>query len=451
MMAQSLAKTPLDNWVKCKMNSSSLALTNTEIAAYQLKKLQEIVDWAYQHSPFYQRHLQNVAKHRLTCLADLTCLPFTTASHIQQQSLQMLCVAQDEINRVVTLDTSGTTDKPKRLYFTETDQELTIDFFSAAMSTFTKSGDRVFILLPGVRPGSVGNLLALALERLGAVPIYQDPNQSLMKILQNLSVSQAKIFVGIPIQALALAKFYEQNQCAAPLSLHHMLLSTDYVSQAVSKEIRRILHCEVFDHYGMTEMGLGVGIECRAHQGYHLREADLYIEVIDPQTGQLLPIGEYGELVFTTLTRRGMPLIRYRSGDLGRLLPEKCLCGTVLKNLDYIKSRKNQGLLLAERACLTMADLDEALLVLPGVIDFIVTATLDGAITVLKFQIMLLGQKNIKKTAVKAVLQQILSIRTASVLGQLRIFIEFNECNADYMTRFGKRAIQIQSRVTIGG
>ncbi len=95
----------------------------------------------------------------------------------------------------------------------------------------------------------------------------------------------------------------------------------------------------MFNHYGMTEMGLGGGVDCRALTGYHLREADLYFEIVDPVDGRPLPDGEPGEVVFTTLTRRGMPLIRYRTGDLARFLPGSCPCGTVLRRLDHVQGR----------------------------------------------------------------------------------------------------------------
>jgi phenylacetate-coenzyme A ligase PaaK-like adenylate-forming protein len=123
----------------------------------------------------------------------------------------------------------------------------------------------------------------------------------------------------------------------------------------------------------MTEMGLGGGVECEARRGYHLREADLYFEIIDPATGRVLPDGEYGEVVFTTLTRRGMPLVRYRTGDVSRFIPGKCSCGTHLKTLERITHRLAGRVFIGDRP-LTMADLDEALFAIDGVLNF--TATL---------------------------------------------------------------------------
>jgi phenylacetate-CoA ligase len=446
MVKKSLSKTPLDNWINHKIESPSACLTRQTLAEYQLRKLQETVAWAFKNSPFYHTHLPEGAAEKLTCLADLGQIPFTMSSHIQKQALKMLCVSQGEIQRIVTLATSGTTGQPKRLYFTREDQEMTMDFFCQAMSILTKAGDRVAILLPCERPGSVGDLLASAVERLGAQPIKQGIIRNLAETLQSLVTTQANVLVGIPIQVLALAKFYEGRLEQEPLAVRRILLSTDYVSKAIIQEINRILNCEVFDHYGMTEMGLGVGMECCAHQGYHLREADLYLEVIDPQTGRNLPLGQTGELVFTTLTRKGMPLIRYRTGDLSRILPENCPCGTVLQRIDTIRSRKVGRILLGENNFLTMAELDEKILALPGVIDFTATISYKSVPILLHIQLILLtccSITHLKKTAVYDALERIDAIHLANDQGQLDIEVEFLRSGSEVHPKSSKRAIQV--------
>ena len=120
----------------------------------------------------------------------------------------------------------------------------------------------------------------------------------------------------------------------------------------------------------MTEMGWGGGVECEARDGYHLREADLFVEIVDPETGRPLPDGESGEIVVTTLTRAGMPLVRYRTGDISRFHTSPCPCGTVLKRLDRITGRMSDGDCLVSGMSLTQPILDEALFSLPGVMDF---------------------------------------------------------------------------------
>jgi phenylacetate-coenzyme A ligase PaaK-like adenylate-forming protein len=112
----------------------------------------------------------------------------------------------------------------------------------------------------------------------------------------------------------------------------------------------------------MTEMGLGGAVECNARSGYHMREADLLFEIVDPDTDMPAGCGEYGEIVFSTLTRRGMPLIRYRTGDRSRFLPEPCPCGSVLGRLERISGRMNEAVRLFNGAFISIMQLDEVLL-----------------------------------------------------------------------------------------
>lgn len=118
-----------------------------------------------------------------------------------------------------------------------------------------------------------------------------------------------------------------------------VLLSAEYVSPQSRAAIRGAWGCRVFEHYGMTEMGLGCAVSCGERSGCHIRESDLYLEIIDPQTGRVLPDGEEGEVVFTTLTRRGMPFIRYRTGDWSSFLTEPCRCGSILKRISRVGDR----------------------------------------------------------------------------------------------------------------
>jgi phenylacetate-coenzyme A ligase PaaK-like adenylate-forming protein len=141
----------------------------------------------------------------------------------------------------------------------------------------------------------------------------------------------------------------------------------------------------------MTEMGLGGAVDCRARSGGHIREADLYVEIVDPDTGRPLPDGEQGELVFTTLTRTGMPLIRYRSGDLSRFIPEPCPCGTVLRRLAWVKGRRAGQVHLKGTGLVSMGDLDEALFPLPGLLNFQATVSEENGRDILQVTLLTQG------------------------------------------------------------
>lgn len=357
--------TPLEEWILQRIGEGSEGLCQKRIASYQLLKLRETIRWARERSSFYKERLAGIQEENLARLSDLSLFPFTRAEDIRENPLRFLCVSQSDVKRVVTLQSSGTTGEPKRIYFAEEDQLSTIDFFHHGMSTLVGAGERVLILLPGERPGSVGELLLTGLKRLGATGIPHGPVRDAARTLDVMERERIDALVGIPTQVLSLAR---HGECARPP--RSVLLSTDYVPNAIRSELSRIWGCEVFNHYGMTEMGFGGAVECRAHFGYHLRELDLYFEIVDPETGKPVKEGESGEVVFTTLTRRAMPLIRYRTGDLSRLIPEMCPCGTVLKTMAHVKGRIANRVEPAPGLVLTMADLDEALFPVSGLIDF---------------------------------------------------------------------------------
>ncbi len=369
------ALTPLEPWIARKIGvDAGASLTRERLEAYQLARLRETLRWAREQSPFYRAHLAG-APRDLDRLEDLVYFPFTNAADLRENGLRFLCVSQGDIQRVVTLDTSGTTGNPKRLYFTAADQELTVDFFHVGMSTLTDPGDRVLILLPGERPGSVGDLLATALGRLGAEGIKHGPVHDVVQTLDLLTERSVTGLVGVPVQVLALVRYGEAVGAVPPPALRRMLLTTDHVSNSLVRTVERAWGCEVYNHYGMTEMGLGGGVECLARRGYHLREADLYIEIIDPATGDPVPEGGRGEVVFTTLTRKGMPLIRYRTGDVSRFIPGGCRCGTVLRTLERVRERIQGRIEIGAARRLTMADLDEALFPIAGMLNFSATLT----------------------------------------------------------------------------
>ena len=278
-----LKQTPLHSWIAHKIGSSSGAFTREAIIAYQLRKVRETLYLARENSIFYRSKLNSFPPD-IASLEELKHYPFTTAEDIRREPLQFLCVSQNEIQRVVTLGSSGTTGPPKRIFFTRDDQELTIDFFRVGMSTFTAPGDRVLILLPVERPGSVGDLLAIALERMGASGIRHGLVRDVGHTLAVMANEGVNGVVGVPTQVLGLVR-NAGNEESNRFRLKSALLTMDHVPQAIVRAVEASWGCKVYNHYGMTEMGLGGGVECQARRGYHLREADLYIEVIDPING----------------------------------------------------------------------------------------------------------------------------------------------------------------------
>lgn len=325
----------LDIWTAGKLGVDIRDLDRKAIEDYQLRKIRETINWAAANSPFYAALYKD---RQINTWEDFRSLPFTTPQDTIEQGSEMVCVPQSSISRIVTMETSGTTGKPKRIYFTEQDQELTTDFFHNGMQLLVSAADNVMILMPCKRPGSIGDLLKKGLQRLGAgvVPYGLPGGSDDEEILALMEKERVTCAVALPTQLAALAGKAGPFQ----IPMKTVLLSAEYVSQESRARIQEAWGCKVFEHYGMTEMGLGCAVSCPELEGCHMRETDLYLEIIDPETGGVLPDGQEGEVVFTTLTRKGMPFIRYRTGDWSSFLPEPCPCGSILKRLSRVGDRK---------------------------------------------------------------------------------------------------------------
>jgi phenylacetate-coenzyme A ligase PaaK-like adenylate-forming protein len=369
-MMTRIPKTPLDDWIAGKIGfAGSVPLTQASLARYQTRALSAAVAHAFSRSPFYRARMDGDTPPAIACLEDIGRLPFTTAEDLRCDPQRFLCVSQGAVARVVTLQTSGTTRSPKRVFFTEADLEETIDFFQVGMSTLVAPGARVLILMPGDTHGSVGHLLAGALARMDVKGVVHGPMMDPTAAAAAILEEKITCLVGLPAQVNALAR----SQAAAmmpPGQFTSVLLAADYVPQAVIANIENIWQCEVFQHYGMTESGYGGGVDCAGHGGYHLREADLYYEIVDPGSGRPLAVGEVGEVVFTTLTRQAMPLIRYRTGDLAAFATSACPCGSSLRRMRPVSGRIEAGIDLGQGVVLALPELDEALFAVDGVLDF---------------------------------------------------------------------------------
>ncbi len=386
-----LEKTPLERWMLKKITGGAIdgkCLTPEMMREYQLDKIRETVNLAVSKSPFYRRRLARVSGGDIHCLKDLARLSFTTAEDIKENPLQFLCVSQDEISRVVTLQSSGTTGEPKRVFFTREEQEHIIDFFHYCGLNILDPGDRFLILLPGQLPGSVGDLIRIGVERPpAAVPVPHGPVADPGETLKVMQREQVDSLVGIPTQVLSLARHRDAGGRPIPIRLKNLVLVTDSAPASIVNILQQAWGCVVFNLYGTSEMGLGAAMECRALAGYHLREGDLYFEIIDPVSGNPVPEGHYGEIVFTTLTRKGMPLIRYRTGDMSRFIVEPCPCGTVMRRMERVRGRLNGKVRLAEDTFITISDLDEAIFPLDGVLNFTAAVARENETDCLRMEI----------------------------------------------------------------
>jgi len=326
----------LDSWVAGR---AGLAEPDPEaLAAWQLAALRRSMLWARIRSPFYRKRLAGLPQNFPASFTDLARLPLLTSQDLRLQAERMLCVSQDSVARVVTLNTSGTTGAPKRIFLTEEDLDATLDFFRIGMTMLARPKDTVFILLPGRTPDGAADLLGRAVQMMGARPVFARAKASPGELLRSIKREEIACLAALPSQIAALLEEPGAISLRTGI-LRSILLSGEPVAAALRSRIHDTWGAEIFAHYGLTETGFGAAVECPAHAGYHLREADLFVEIVAPETGCPLPDGEPGEIVISTLQRGGMPLLRYRTGDFGRLLPGPCACGSPLRRLGPVEGR----------------------------------------------------------------------------------------------------------------
>ena len=361
-----IGPTQLENWLKARLGQPHRSID--ALKAFQLEHLNRTLTHVKKNSPFYRRRLASIPDRPLTDLKAIAELPMTTAEDLREHHLNMLCVSHGDVSRVITMQTSGTTASPKRLYFSQTDLALNIDFFHHGLTCMMEPDEHLLIMLPSHTPDSAGEQLKRAASRIPASASIHWPVLDLDEILDLIEKTPITCLAGAPAQIFALCRHDQYVRRTTPTPLKRILLTTDYVPQAVVDEIRSAWGCAVFEHYGMSEMGLGGAMACDAHQGYHLREADLLIEVVDADSGKPLPPGVEGEVVFTTLTRQAMPLIRYRTGDRAAWMEGACPCGSIMRRLGKVRGRIAD--LSSTRTSLSMPNLDETILPLPGVYSF---------------------------------------------------------------------------------
>jgi len=352
-----MVRSPLDAWLVRRLHlPDRTALTDAAVAAWQMAELRRTLVWARAVSPFHSWRLAGLDLDTLRDRADLELLPRMEPGDLARPGL--LAVSQSEVARVVTLASSGTSGPPKRVLFTETDLERTLQFFAVGMATLVAPGDAVLVLLPGRRENGVADLLARALPNLGTggeggagggaravlppegeIPGNGELEYMAREILPALIREQGVTrMVAAPTELHVLLR-HEAMTEACQGRIRTVLSSVEPLSPELRTQVEQTWRCKVFDHWGMTETGYGGGVECRAHSGYHLREADLLVEVADPQTGCPLPAGEQGEILVSTLGRRALPLVRYRTGDAGIILPGPCPCGSPLRRLGPVAGR----------------------------------------------------------------------------------------------------------------
>jgi phenylacetate-CoA ligase len=317
--------------------------TKQELDGLQLEGLRWTVRHAYENSPFYRQRLQKagIGPDDIRSLDDITRLPFTSADDLREgYPFGLRAVPFESIVRIHA--SSGTTGKRKVLCYTQKDIDDWADMFARCyeMAGLT-SQDRVQIAVGyGLWTAGVG--FQLGVERLGAMAIPVGPGNTEMHC-EMLVDMQSTVFCATASMALLMAEEIQRRNLRNEIALSKVVMGAERHSQSMDKRIKDLIGIEhVHDIPGLTELyGPGTGLDCERHEGIHYW-ADYYIlEIIDPETLEPVQAGEMGEMVVTTLRKEAIPLIRYRTRDLTRIIPEPCVCGNPLPKHDRILGRSD--------------------------------------------------------------------------------------------------------------
>lgn len=315
--------------------------TRVELQALQLKGLQWTVTHAYGGSSAYRNKLDRagVAPEDIQTLADLKKLPFTTADDLRDGYPLPLCaVPEQEVVRVHS--SSGTTGKRKNLCYTQKDLEDWTHFFARAYEMVgVTPRDRVQIAV-GYGVWTAGAGFQTACEKLGAMALPVGPGNVDLQC-QFLEDLGSTVLCCTASMGLLMAEEVHRRGMRERIRLKKVIYGSERSSVSMRNKISELLGgVELFDITGLTELyGPGVGIECTHHDCIHYW-ADYYLlEILDPDTLAPVEEGEWGEMVVTTLRKEAVPLIRYRTRDITRIIPGPCTCGTVLPRHSRIKGR----------------------------------------------------------------------------------------------------------------
>lgn len=342
------------------------SLDNLE--SLQLQGLRWTVQHAYENSPFYRRRLEaaGVKPDDIRTLDDLRRLPVTTAEDLQADyPFPLRAVPFEKIVRIHA--SSGTTGKRKILSYTQKDIDDWATMFARCfeMAGLTRQ-DRVQIAVGyGLWTAGVG--FQLGCERFGAMAIPVGPANTEIHC-QMLVDLQSTVFCATASMALLMAEEIERRGLRNHIALQKIIFGAERHSRSMRRRIQAITGVEhMFDIPGLTELyGPGTGLECTAHQGIHYW-ADYYIlEILNPETLEPVPPGELGEMVVTTLRKEASPLIRYRTRDLTRLIPEPCPCGNPLPRHDHLLGRSDD-MFIFRAVNIYPGQIDHVLSQIPGV------------------------------------------------------------------------------------
>lgn len=346
-------------------------LCREELEALQLKRLKNIVAHAFNNVEFYQKKFKefNVSVDDIQSLKDISKLPFTVKTDLRDNyPFGLFAVPQEEILRVHA--SSGTTGKPIVVGYNQHDLEI---WSEVVARSFTAAGlsnkDKIQVSYGyGLFTGGLG--AHYGSEALGAmvVPTSVGNTERQIMLMNDFGVNAICCTPSYFTFIIEKAKSMGIDLKSLPLRVG--IFGAEPWTLEMRSQIEAEANIKAFDIYGLSEIiGPGVAIECECQDGLHVFEDHFYPEIIDPDTLEVLPDGEVGELVLTTLTKQAMPMIRYRTRDITSIKTEKCACGRTLRRINRISTRSDD-MMIIKGVNVFPSQIEAALLAVDGTLPY---------------------------------------------------------------------------------
>lgn len=337
---------------------------------YKLWQLKRTVRRVRTKSPFYRRLFEKagVTEDELHSLVDIAKLPFTFPADLSGTSYSLLCTSQSEVEKPVTFYSSGSTGTKKRIFFSMADIQKILDFLPRGMNTVIGRDEaRVLVFLQNSQGRGIGSILAQSLNAFGMQGWTADLQDSTDDILRTTMEHKINVWFGDAITIYRATRVLEKQADLRSLGMQCIFITMSNIPQSMIDYLHSAWGCRVSTHYGLTESGWGLAVDCDVCPGYHYDELDHIVEVVDPETGGPVPEGQEGEVVLTNISRECMPLIRYRTGDIATLT--RSVCGSHLMTLGHIRRRK-EGATEYNGHYIYPALFDEVLFSTDGLLDY---------------------------------------------------------------------------------
>ena len=329
-------------------NPNKECMSRDEMSALQGKRLHKIVDYVYHNVPFYRHKLQelDIVPDDIQTIEDIVKLPFTTKQDLRDNyPFGLQAAPQSSIIRIHA--SSGTTGNPTIVGYTRKDIGVWSECMARSLTSYGVTRNDTFSVAYGYGLFTGGLGAHNGVEKIGAsvVPASTGNTEKHVKLIRDLGITGIAC---TPSYALYLAETMERLGISRDQTkLRIGAFGAEPWTESMRQEIEQRLGLKAYNLYGLSEiMGPSVSYECTEQHGSHINEDHFYPEIIDPVTLEPLPRGEKGELVFTTLTKEGMPVLRYRTRDLCSLMPGECPCGRTSVRMSRIEGRSDDMLII---------------------------------------------------------------------------------------------------------